>query len=972
MSTKHARKWTPERLAEYQARLEVWVVERTREAHRFTTGEIRQEFRVSLPVAQELLEALIAIGKVAPLVGEKMRKGGNPLGYAAVGVSRPAVTLQDLMDLARRSVKPDSAAARGRRVGDSPDFLTPTQLKDAQSAANLVAEFVPGAGGRLDRVDESWFTWDATQARWDLEDRVAVWSDQKHRQKWEKHATSGEIWTAALNTARGKYFAAIRNVLDLGAHPTHGMLHRAPPNAKLAQHPALSWKRPIKFWARALMTFDPKASPLMIKRGLRLLALYATRRRQYRLSKTDWLAVRADLTAMYLAGETGYRGYNRARADYIPARYVWRLALRYLRSRHIQIGSEFDWGTARDNRVSIVPDGVINGTAKYASSDLGAVASYNYETEWVGEDGVYLRSLIEGGDAGAGLRDWVLWSTASEDRLSRLGLPPRALVDPSEDERRRMKKARKKGKMPFFLKQATLTNRLREISRLCGFLQHEYEPPESLTAEGSVQASYDFTNRDDLSALLSLPVILAYSEWRREESDETEDAYEDCSSNGIDAVVAPGIVNLALNIAKLGDPYLRAQSTARALSFEKAGDRARAESERDLARMYKEKAQVLTEWALERKSENNTNKDIQAIAAGWMGGSGREGWLKLGDLVDLLLEKAEREVGLTIEAQVEAVRKASRADLTPDERRATLAWQTHSWAALIRHAMLVNFARKVPIRARAISEFRLAWWRALDANGVSDPWSQTAAVAVSVPPEAMKSSRAYNVSYVRPQDVGVADIEHGTYRDLVELWLRPHGARDMVLTLITYDSSRNELSREIVESAYFFPPFAYRKQVRGSASARWQSAALSCQFEALVHEHSVQLGLDLDRLGPLHGSLRFHVIRLLYGTYWAPRALLDTKLMLHHVHAETTERLYCGKSAEQVALEAPPSARRGRRRLMNHEPSALETIQAELATALARAEEAERRAITAEARAATAEAAVSVRGALRPGPALVA
>ena len=139
-----------------------------------------------------------------------------------------------------------------------------------------------------------------------------------------------------------------------------------------------------------------------------------------------------------------------------------------------------------------------------------------------------------------------------------------------------------------------------------------------------------------------------------------------------------------------------------------------------------------------------------------------------------------------------------------------------------------------------------------------------------------------------------------------------------------------------------------------------------------MHEHSVQLGLDLDRLGPLHGSLRFHVIRLLYGTYWAPRTLLDTKLMLHHVHAETTERLYCGKSSEQVALEAPPSDRRGRRRTLNGEPSAMQAIQAELAQALALAQEAERRAIAAEARAAAAEAAVSGRGTPRKGPALVA
>jgi hypothetical protein len=227
---------------------------------------------------------------------------------------------------------------------------------------------------------------------------------------------------------------------------------------------------------------------------------------------------------------------------------------------------------------------------------------------------------------------------------------------------------------------------------------------------------------------------------------------------------------------------------------------------------------------------------------------------------------------------------------------------------------------------------------------------------INVPAWAMKSARDYSVPYIRPEHVGDPEFEHGTYRTMIELYLRPHGARQMVLSRITYDDERKETGRKVMESPFLFPPFAWTRCGEAVMSGeRWRPAALSVHFEELVRAHAVELCINTSRLDALHGGLRFHVVRLLYGTYWAPRRLTDASAMLHHVRVDTTIRLYCGKSSQRVALEAGQAERKGWGATPTRDEQELKDLHQQLAATKALCRELEGRAVVAEARAAWAD-----------------
>jgi hypothetical protein len=489
---------------------------------------------------------------------------------------------------------------------------------------------------------------------------------------------------------------------------------------------------------------------------------------------------------------------------------------------------------------------------------------------------------------------------------------------------------------------------------LAGFAQNHYVSADAMVRGGRVQTRYDFVGGDDLAALANLDLLQAYSEWRREGGDELEGE----SVNGLDAVVAPSIANLALELGRLASPYLEARALQEARRREAVGDAEGARAAHAAARELRHQGERLTKWGFEHTTFGNSVKDIQAIADAWTGANNREGWLKLGDLAEILLQKAVQVTNMSLEQQLETIRAAADPSLAEGDRQSLLQWQSAKWAGLLRGAMLVNVARKIPMRARAASEFRLDWWKTTGPQG--EPvalWDSEAAIMVTVPAWAMKSSRDYTVPYVRPEHVGNPEFEHGTYRTLVELYLRPHGARDMVNTIMSDSVEGPETSREVVPSPYLFPPFAW-SQPRSVGPARWSPAALSSHFEELVRQHADALAIDVTRLQALHGGLRFHAIRLLFGTYWAPRRLTDAALMLHHANTETTSRLYCGKGSYRVTLEATREERsrdhlpRTRAELENAE------LQEKLAAAEARCRDLEAQVATAEARATSASPTV--------------
>lgn len=490
------------------------------------------------------------------------------------------------------------------------------------------------------------------------------------------------------------------------------------------------------------------------------------------------------------------------------------------------------------------------------------------------------------------------------------------MIDPTPEMVRGMKRAIGKDKKPYLLRFDTLVGRLRVFSQLAGWA-HEHGD----VCEDSLGRRYDFVAVDDLASLCDLKLVQAYSEWLREEADSTECSLE-IPQEGVPRVVC----DLAIHLAKVATPFLEGRARKRAERLEAAGCAAEAAEARDEAAGFRTAGLALKEWGYKHRPAGATYKDIVQISDAWTGSNQRSGWLKLFDLVDLLIREAEEETGLTIEEQLAAIQAAE--GMTPRENAQLLAWQTPTWATLIRSAMLVNFVRKLPVRARALSEMRIEWWEAIVAGRRVEPWHRDAAVKASIPDGAMKTKgRDYVAYYIRPELVGDPDHEAGARRDLVELWLRPCGARAFLLTewreVVVKGPgggrATERIATTVFPSPYLFPASAsrgnsghgMRRPDRKQTGLRWASSSLSVHFADVVRAHADALKIDLETLEKLQGGLRIHVARLLYGTEHAWTNLKDASLMLHHADSSITEALYCGRSAVNAAIEVTASDRSG-------------------------------------------------------------
>lgn len=922
--------WTEERLAPLRPQVRAWMRETTAARFAFGLRDLAAEFQISDDVGRRFITECEEEGLVT-------YRGATHLGWSWNGAAGRSVTLADLLVLAETKVDPTATAEKGRR-GLTVERLTPSQLKDIRTVANLVARSVPGAAGNPAKVTGVWFGYDLTARAWELEAHVARWSDEQHRANHDRKAGAG-IWNPRLNTGRSKHLGAIANLMDLAA--THETIPRAARPEHGVRSAATEWRRIIRRWTARILAHDPVASPALIANGCRALSVAATRRRELSFRTTDWLALRAELEERFdrlkadpeaSAQEVRYAGQQRD-----AARYVWRRAVEILRGSlgrpsgrsgrvRLQMGDEYHWATAQDMRRSLVPDGAIIRAAAHATGKSlskkqrraagvqgapSATLGYDYSGTWTTLGSAYARSFVEGEQ---GVAAWVTWSTAPVDWLERNGYPQRAFIDPTPQMLQGIRRAMGAEKTPYLLSYETLVGRLRLLSQLAGWAHENGDIVEEM-----VGRRFDFVHGDNLASLCSMQLVLAYSEWMREDSDEEEDEVTG---------VVPAVAEMAKHIAKVASPFLEGRALKRAEALEKAGDRAAADDARAEAARFREEGFKLKAWGYANGRRENTRKDIVEIAEGWAGSNHRSGWLKLDDLVDLVLRVAEQEVGLTLEQQIQALRSAETA--TPRQRAELLAWQTHAWATLMRSAMLVNLVRKVPLRARALSELRLDWWEATVDGQRVEPWSRDASVMLRVPGRAMKTkTRDYVAPYIRPECVGVADFEAGARRDLLEAYLRPHGARAFLLT--TWETQDVDgadgrvkamrVALATIESPYVLPASATygnggrgeARQTRLQTGLRWTPSGLSVFFEQTVRLHARELQINLAALAHHQGAFRIHVARLLYGTHWAPKNLPDASLMLHHSDIAITSRLYVGRSSAHSTLEASASERGGRR-----------------------------------------------------------
>jgi len=307
-------------------------------------------------------------------------------------------------------------------------------------------------------------------------------------------------------------------------------------------------------------------------------------------------------------------------------------------------------------------------------------------------------------------------------------------------------------------------------------------------------------------------------------------------------------------------------------------------------------------------------------------------------------------------AQMDVIRATETATLR--ERAELLSWQTHAWAELMPSAMLVNLVRKVPLRARALSELRLDSWESTLDGQRAEVWTLRTSSMLRISGWAITTKgRDFIGPYIRPECVGDPDFEAFARRELLELFLRPHGARNFLLTQWRTDEVKSQHGRSesrrvataVVESPYLLPSSATfgncgrgtPRETRLLTGLRWQHASLSVHFESVVRAHTKQLKLNMVALNALHGAFRIHVERLLYGSHFVPQNLSDASLMLHHANIMITSQLYVGRSAAQAKLESTAGERRGRREADGHQAEMVATLHADLAVAEERAAAAE-------------------------------
>lgn len=897
--SRRANKWTDEALASLLARAEPWMRQMTSDRfcfHIAGADGMSQVLGVSEPQCRKVVRGLVAAGKVT-------YRGATYLGYSWVGAPMQKDTLANLLTFAETTVDPLLYVAKGRRSLQVTN-LTPSQYKDIKTVANLVARHVPGAEGRLTHVPFSWFGYDESRMRWTLEEHVARWSDDQHREDWEtSNADSGKVWSSTLNTGRSKHLGAIRNLLDLAA--AHGKLARTASPAMRLRSPASEWQPFMARWHSRILKHFPDASAQVIRLGLRTLAYYATQRRELSPTTTDWLAVRRTIEcSLQHAANPRYAVQQRD-----AARYAWRLATSILtrpsvtgaRPR-IALDEAFYWPTQQDDRRCLVHNSALNAAARHATpEDVGTRAladrgiPFDYSSTWLTRDGQYVRSFVEGP---TGIAAFVTWSTAPEDSLARLGLPERAFIDPPPEMAAGIRRSIGRDKKPYLLRYATLQGRLRTFSELAGFAQLNPE-----LCRVTLGRTYDFANQDDLSSLCDLRLVQIYSEWVREENDDLDDL--DASRD-----VPTGVCLLAKDLAKVASPFIEGVFRIESARQFAAGQADAGAALLMRADEFRKRGAELKAWGYKHQPRAATEKDIEEINKAWAWDGPLTGWEKLDVLVDLLLADAESAAGVTISEQLARIREA--ASLPPSERCKSLSWQTASWATAVRAAMLVNFVRKIPVRARALSEMRLDWWWACDKGRRVEAWHPLSDIIVRIPGVAMKTrERKYEAAYINQRVVGDHDHEAGARRPLIELYLHPLGARAFLLTADRTRATSADGRGIASSSPYFFPPAYGDRRPRNSARSdssrqdvhRWSAPALSVTFEAVVRKHAAALGLNLEMLTRIHGALRIHVARLLFGHHNGPISMADTALMLHHADISITARLYVGRTGADATFE---------------------------------------------------------------------
>ena len=817
-------------------------------------------------------------------LGDVIRYPGNLKGLTRTTCTVEQMTLGRILDVAAQHLNAVEQLRRGGRTGRDVETLTPSQVDDARGAARFAATVLAGGGDRLADVSGDALGWDVSAGKagggdWTLCAVVAAASDKTAREKYEaKHPGK---WAAEMNGARRmKQVSSIRLLLDFAA--TRGLLTRGPQQAT-AMASAPDWSPVGAKWEAEMAAGRAAAMAHKAGRGIRLLALYATRRGWMTPAATDWARLREAILADLETTSLKHSAMD-------AARFAFNLlhAFGHLPER---------WPCQGDTRESLVPNAAAMAAAR--TGDF---------TGWVLPDGRAVHALTEGA---LGLRDWWRWATTPTSLLKASGLPARAYPNPSERQRLR---AARQGDKAFRLGETSCKSRLALFNLMAG----AYASAGGL--DWTQQGADELCNPAHLQSFAI--------------------ARDRAAGRKAGSSVESTVSMVAFALATLASPYLEARAGMEA-------DRAAAAGDQALAEALRQRAQQLRAWSTDLKeigikhssSDRDADRSTKAQET-WLAWSadGVSGWHKLRTMRDLIVQDAEREFARCLHQQLPNGRWRRQTDIKTvpleeqiaiieRERNLAVAERTfrprQRWVTRVRDAVVVTVLHRVPLRERNVVGMTVTNWKsALTGRGTAQPWEGRISLAYSA--EEMKGDRPFSPLFLAAEERETQDGIASARPALLQLYLMPGGAREESLRL---PASANDVvlsgkqygPGDVIPSPYIFPSLA-RKSGRGNpelrlaAGCRWDEDAFAANWTSVIRRYAVALNVDMERLKAVFGAAGPHAVRHLFGTHHCnptdhPDAigLQNASKMLHHRDTAITQSKYIGTS--ETTISVTPVAR---------------------------------------------------------------
>ena len=445
-----------------------------------------------------------------------------------------------------------------------------------------------------------------------------------------------------------------------------------------------------------------------------------------------------------------------------------------------------------------------------------------------------------------GLEGYIRWLDGRLEpaALRALNLPRRELLQATLQQRVRAERRQQRGKPPFTRSVPVLAQTARWIGHVAGWAaQRELYDPKTQSLRELVRPS----------------LLKRYIEERS-------------SADGIERRSHFGV--LARELATIANPFLQAQATS--------------QEARESLRQDAEDLMILA--AKHSPEESEVHGAEQKMRA-WTGSSesAAEAYGKLTMLIDLEQKAAEAAYGKPLAGILEDIRLGG-----------VKARKPLRFAIAIRNAVIVVVQRLVALRASNAVELEIG--TSYKASG-ERPW--LGHIWVEIPVGNFKSRRAHDPSLIRPSEVGDPAAERNVRRDLLEAYLAPGGARDLL--------RRTKGGDHADTKRLFLPqPKKHSKRTKG-CPLRLTPKGLSAAMKGMVTRHARVLGLRSQDLASVRGASSAHVVRHILASLGVESGkTAAVSRILGHAKVSTTEELYSfisprSTSAHQV-LGASTSA----------------------------------------------------------------